>query len=1033
LSRVSRFCHPPILDNALFFHRAHDNRPYIHIEILGERILALLDSGANQSIIGKDGLFLIKKLNLSVLPLRSQVKLLTADGTHQSLLGQVVLPMCVEGVCKELRVLVSDSVNVNLTVGIDFCYLFGIGADFKKDSFYLPEISTLTSVDETNGLTDEQQRKLNKIIELFKEIGGKKLGKTKLVEHHIDTGSATPIKQRYYQLSPAMLKILDKEVDEMLSLGVIRESFSPWSSACVLVKKKNGEYRFCFDGRSLNKVTKRDAYPLPYVNDILDRLRDVKFLSSIDLSKAFWQIPLSADSCEKTAFTVPRRGLFEFTVLPFGLHNSPQTLQRLMDRLFGPKFDNVFVYLDDIIIASRSFQEHVDTLFEVYKQLKEAGLSVNLEKCDFCKFSLNYLGFTVDRKGLRTNDDKIKALVEYPTPRTTTEIKRFLGMAGWYRRFIPDFSTLVSPILELNKGRAKRQPIKWTLGAENSFLKLKQLLVSAPILTNPDFSKPFIIQTDASDTGLAAVLIQGEGEDERVIAYASRSLNKSERNYSATEKECLAVLFGIEKYRPYVEGTHFQVITDHYSLLWLAHLQNPSGRLARWSLRMAQYNFSISHRKGKLNVVPDALSRAFFKVNSLEFNPVDLEPWYTKMLARINEQPERHPSWKVEGDRIYKYVPNKHNIVSNLIEWKLVVPRQLRPEVLRKCHDEPMSAHLGFFKTLSKICEKYYWPKMRTDVLRYVRRCETCLGSKASNKARPGLMGKDKLIKYPFQLLSVDIMGPFPRSSKGNSYLLAVADWFTKFVLLKPLKKATGPAIVKYLEDEVFLMFGVPQIVMCDNGSQFVGATFKKLMNTYKIQRVWYNARYTPQVNPVERVNRVIGTAIRSYVKDNHRSWDQEVYKIGHAIRNAVHEVTGFTPSFLNFGRTIPPSGDFYGKLENVNPEDTSVDTREKLAGDLHRLSDIHKDMVNRLRDAYEKNKRHYDLRKRTLRFKVGDIVWKRNFVLSNAAANFAQKLAPKYVRCTIREVTGPLTYRLRSDDGKNLGIWHVKDLKENP
>lgn len=1017
--------------DAVFCHRQQDNRPFLNVSILGEQILALLDSGANQSVLGKHGLFLIKKLGLKLTRMVRVPLLQTADGANQSVLGQVVVPLCVDGQVKEISLLVSDSISTGLTLGADCCYLFGLKANFGRNSFVVPtRIDTLKIIHSQDDLDDGQKRRLEIVVNQFKEISGPKLGRVNCVQHRIDTGDAEPVKQRYFPTSPAMLAAVNKEVDEMLELGVIRPSSSPWNSPVVMVKKKDGSLRFCFDGRRLNSVTRRDSYPLPFVSDILDRLRDARFLTSIDLKKAFWQIPLSPDSWEKTAFTIPRRGLFEFVVLPFGLHNSPQTLQRLMDNLLGPKFDNVFVYLDDIIVVSQTFDGHMETLCEVFKRLNSAGLTVNFDKCEFCKPSLSYLGFVVDQHGLRTDPDKVKAIVEYPAPRTTTEIKRFLGMAGWYRRFIPDFSSFVSPILTLLKGKGKRQSVKWDPHAEESFQHIKQLLVSAPILSSPDYSKPFIIQTDASDVGLAAVLIQGEGDDEKVIAYASRSVSSAEKNYSATEKECLAVLFGIDKYRPYVEGSKFTVVTDHYSLLWLAKLQNPSGRLARWSLRLSQHVFDIVHRKGRFNVVPDALSRAPAQISTLKVVDADREPWYLQLLNKIAAHAESYPNFKEEDGLIYKYVANKHNLVSNLIEWKLVVPKKYRSELLRECHDDPTSAHLGCFKTLQKLGEKYYWPKMKRDVSRYVRRCEVCLGSKSPTFARFGLMGKEKSVRYPFQLISVDIMGPFPRSTKGNAFLLVVSDWFTKFTLLKPVRQATSSAVVKFLENEVFLLFGVPQIVMCDNGVQFKSSVFKKLIDHYKVQKVWYNASYHPQVNPVERVNKVIGTAIRSYVKDNHRLWDVEIYRVGHALRNAVHEVTGQTPSFLNFGRTVPANGDYYGKLENLSPEELTLDKREQLVRDVNQLSEVYEAVGVRLKESYERNKGRYDLRRRAVQFERGDTVWKKNVVLSSAADKFAQKLAPKYVRCTVKERTGTATYRLVNEHGKDVGVWHVKDLR---
>uniref|UniRef100_A0A1Y1JUB3 RNA-directed DNA polymerase n=1 Tax=Photinus pyralis TaxID=7054 RepID=A0A1Y1JUB3_PHOPY len=1020
---------PKVCSN--FVHNKHDSRPYISLSICGERIRALFDSGANQTILGSNGLYLIKKFNLILKRNGHEYYLSTADGKDQKVLGTVELPIIIDGVCKSINAIACSSILNPLILGMDACYAFGFKTDFSTDSFKVTNVSALRALHGIDDLDEQQKLELDTVIDNFKNISGPCLSRTNLVSHFIDVGDAQPIKQRFYPLSPAMQKHADAELDRMLKEGIVRPSKSPWSSPMVLVRKKGSnpeQYRLCFDGRKLNSVTKRDAYPLPYLNSILDGLRDARYLTSIDLKQAFYQIPLHPDSCEKTAFVVPRRGLYEYTVLPFGIANAPATQQRLMDTLFGPLLgEKIFCYLDDIIIISSTFGEHITLLKEVFLKLQEANLTINIEKCQFCRSSLNYLGYLVDKNGLHTDPSKVQAIREFPKPTTTKEIKRFLGMAGWYRRFVKDFSTISAPISDLIKGKFKGQKINWTTEADKSFNSLKTILCSAPILASPDFNKMFSLQCDASGYGVGCVLTQ---DDDRVIAYASRTLTNTERNYSVTERECLAVLFGIEKFRGYIEGTHFHVITDHYSLIWLMQMRNPSGRLARWSMRLSQYSFTVIHRKGKINIVPDALSRSPVEVCALKITPNDFDGFYQKMLNEIKKFPEKFPDWRCENELIFKYVPNQHNVVSNLTEWKQLVPKSKRNQLLNKMHDHPTSSHLGALKTYQKLSEQYYWPKMRADVSRYVRRCEICAANKSSQLSRPGLMGQEKKVCYPFQCLSVDIIGPLPRSLKGNTSIIVVADWFTKFVLLKPVRQAHAKAVVDFLENDVFLIFGVPQICMVDNGPQFISSQFKHLIKNYNIPQVWYNANYHPQVNFVERVNRVIGTAIRSYVTDNHRNWDLEIFKVAHAIRNSVHDVTGYSPSFLNFGRIVPISGDYYNKLEIMKEDDLKIGDRENLVNDIHNLSDIYKDVNQRLHRAYEKNTKFYNLRKRPLKFKVGDTVWKKNYTLSDASKYYSKKLAPKYQKCKVKKITGQLTYELISEEGKNLGVYHVKDLK---
>lgn len=878
-------------------------------------------------------------------------------------------------------------------------------------------------------LTDEQSILLNATISKFNTLSTAASGCVTVANHDIQTLDSKPFKKRPFNLSPAMQVHLHKEIDEMLKDGVIQPSNSPYSSPFLLVKKKNDEYRFCFDGRTLNAITVKDSYPLPRIDSILNRLRNTKYFSSIDLRKAFWQIKLSERSRQKTAFCVPGRGLFEFLVMPFGLSNSPQTLQRVMDEILGSLIHTgkVFVFLDDIMVISETFSEHIDTLNNVYECLKKAGFRINTEKCNFCMRSLTFLGFVVDETGIRTDPSKVECIQRFKTPKTTTEVKRLIGMVSYYRIFLPDLSTISSPITALIKNKKKGQTITWNNEAEIAFEKIKELISTAPILISPDFSKPFFLQTDSSAVGLGVVLFQEKDGLEHPIAYASRALTSAEQKYHATERELLAILFAINKFRGYIEGTHFTVITDCSALQWLSKFDESSGRLARWSLKLAQHSFDVRHRPGKLNIVPDILSRDVCLIKAQNLVKDD---WYHQLETNVLEEPEKYPQFKVENDFLYKLVPTLTPNSANQVEFKLIIPLANRKEVLKQCHDDPTSGHFGIAKTISRVTELYYWPKMISDVKNYVLSCEICCAQKSSQQARPGLMGKPKHVSYPFQLISMDLLGPLPRSKKGNQHLLVITDWFTKYVIVKPLTKATAIQITRFLEQQVFLVYGIPQVILCDNGVQFTSHLFKELLSKYDVQKTYYNCKFHPQFNPTERVNRVLVTAISSYITNDHTRWDENIYKIALAINTAKHEVTNFSPSFLVFGRYIPTDGSYYGPV----PTDTDVfqvDERIRWDETQQQLPTLFADVRKSLQRAYLKSKQHYDLRKRPLVFQVGDIVWKRNFALSDASKQFSHKLAPKYLKCQVIAKHGDLAYRLKLvDSQKQIGVWHLKDLK---
>ena len=350
------------------------------------------------------------------------------------------------------------------------------------------------------------------------------------------------------------------EVDKMLDHDIIEPSNSGWSTPIVMARKPDGNYRFCLDFRKLNSVTVKDAYPLPQMNGILDKLRSAKYISKIDLLKGFHQIPLEKNSRDKTAFTVPGRGLFQFKRMPFGLTNAPATFQRLLDRIIGPEMEpHAFAYLDDIIVTE-TFGEHLKWLSKVLQKIKAAGLEINRDKCEFCCPQVHYLGFLVNENGLQTDPDKIDPIIKYPVPSNVKDLRRCLGLASWYRQFLPNYATLASPLTVLLK---KKQHWIWEEEQQFAFQEIKRCLSETPVLACPNFEIPFVLQTDASNTGLDAVLTQNVDGKGYVISYASRTLSEAESKYSTTEKECLAIVWSIQNYRPYLEGYKFTVIADH--------------------------------------------------------------------------------------------------------------------------------------------------------------------------------------------------------------------------------------------------------------------------------------------------------------------------------------------------------------------------------------------------------------------------------------------------------------------------------------
>ncbi len=402
-------------------------------------------------------------------------------------------------------------------------------------------------------------------------------------------------------------KVVQSELEAMLEMGVIEESHSDWASPIVLVPKTDGSVRFCVDYRKVNAVSKFDAYPMPRVDELLDRLGTARIYSTLDLTKGYWQIPLSPLSKEKSAFTTPF-GLHQFVTLPFGLFGAPAAFQRLMDKILRPHTAYAAAYLDDIIIYSQDGQQHMVHLREVLRALRGVGLTANPKKCAIGRVEVRYLGFHLGHGQVCPQIDKTAAIAACPRPKTKKEVRHFLGLAGYYRRFIPDYSELTSPLTDLTKKEVP-DTVQWTERCQQAFTQVKAALCGGPLLHSSDFSLPFLLQTDASDRGLGAVLTQEIGGEEHPLLYISRKLSKRETMYSTIEKECLAIRWAVLTLRYYLLGWEFTLCLDHAPLQWLHRMKDTNARITRWYLALQPFKFKVIHRPGTQMTVADFLSR----------------------------------------------------------------------------------------------------------------------------------------------------------------------------------------------------------------------------------------------------------------------------------------------------------------------------------------------------------------------------------------------------------------------------------------
>ncbi|XP_065925002.1 uncharacterized protein [Magallana gigas] len=504
-----------------------------------------------------------------------------------------------------------DTLNCGVlsTCAISLIDFSDLDDDEQQDSILMPPVTqteTAKDIKFADRLTPDQLETAKSLCDSFSDVFTDIPGMTNLVEHKIVVTSSEPVRVKPYPIPFSTEKTITEEVQKMLQLNVIEPSSSPYSAPVVIARKKDGTNRFCIDNRRLNCATVFDAEPMPSPESIFSKMTGKKFVSKIDLSKGYWQVPMADESKPLTAFSTPS-GLYQFRTMPFGLVNAPATFSRMMGKLLQG-MNGVENFIDDVIVFTDTFEEHLHILKTVFERLRDAGLAARPTKCFIGFDKIDCLGHMVGNKCLEPEQDKIDAVRNAPIPQTKKQVRAFLGLAGFYRKFIPNFSAIAIPLSDLTK---KGQPNKviWTESQQRAFDTLKHMLSERPILKLPEFNETFILRTDAADDGIGAVLLQMEDDEKLPVAYASRKLQPREKAYAIIEKECLAVVWGIQKFHQYLYGREFLLETDHQPLTYLNKAKTENSRLMRWALQLQPYRFRIIAIKGSDNVGADYLSR----------------------------------------------------------------------------------------------------------------------------------------------------------------------------------------------------------------------------------------------------------------------------------------------------------------------------------------------------------------------------------------------------------------------------------------
>ena len=937
------------------------------------------------------------------------------------------------------------------------------------------------------------------------------------LKHRIELTQHAPVKQRAYRQSPLKQEVVRSQVRKYQERGLIQPSSSEWSSPIVLVPKPHvtNQWRLCIDYRKLNALTKKDAYPMPLIEECLEVCKEADWFTILDIKDAYHHVEMDPDSIPLTAFVTPD-GLFEWKRMPFGLATAPATFQRHVDQVLRAFIGKTAVaFFDDTnVYTTGSFEQHLKDVEAVLVALTAAKLEISAEKCHIGYKEVLFIGHIISKGKISPDPQKVKAIECYPAPTNLKELRSFLGLMNYYHKFIPGYAAIALPLYQLTR---KDVPYEWSAACITAFHRLRTALLTYPCLRAADFSRPFILQTDASGTGLGAVLTQEHDGVEHPLAYISRQLNAAERNYSGTELECLAVVWAIGQFEHYLVDSPFTLVTDHSALQWLPQKKFENTRVMRWVMKLQEFTFNVRHRPGTANANADAISRQptpdsapdDHTLDDPAVGPFDVQPRYVraamakdlpypvlqdlgvvildgasrrlrrclKAQTQGGSAPEAAHSVhlvlvdEAQGQKLadaqrsdpptkllIDYLANHHlpasftadesaALIHKALSYTLVikpapvgallyyvpttarrglsalvpvtprvvVPPSLRPALMHLFHDSPFGGHFGIKRTLRKVAGNYYWDTLPKDVAAYVSTCTDCAREKTMRRSPQYPAGMMTPPSEPFELISMDFIGPF-KKSEDFEYVLVIIDHFTRWAIAVPTLNQSAESVAEVLMNEVYTKYGVPRRLLSDRGSAFV-STLQQQLNTKLGINALYSSPYHPQSNGmVERLNGTLKEIISTLRSRHGDQWVQTLQAAVFAYNTSKSEATGYTPYYALYGReAVTPGDQLAASLTDGDDTAPHLDTYVQ-------------ELVANTTDCHAFIKKIFDQKKADLAtkregftripvYEVGDSVWIKDPAIGSSGKAVGHRtpwIGPGTVKRKITELVYEVEYPVR-------------------